>query len=270
MGLTVTPKPGDGDGLIGSLFRRYPFSVFVVLSCTWTWGLAAMGERSLAFPLTALFGPTFGACVVLLATEGGASLRRLLSCFRVRRADLPWLGLALLLPLALTAPVWLLESAAPASLDFRLTPLSAVSFVLAALIVGEEVGWRGFALPYLLRRQSALAASLIVGIVWAFWHLPNFLLPGFPHRGLPFPAFVLMVVAYSVLFTWLYRRTAGSLTAAVVFHAAINLFSLAGLDPSRQYWLRAGVYSACALAVVLLGGLRSERGTERNGELELR
>lgn len=229
-----------------------------------------MGERSLVFPLIALFGPTFGACVVLLATEGGAGIRRLLAGFRVRRADLPWLAVAFLLPLALTVPVWLLGSAAPASLDFRLTPLSAVSFVLAVLIVGEEVGWRGFALPHLLRRQSALVASLVVGIVWAFWHLPNFLLPGFPHRGLPFPAFVLMVVAYSVLFAWLYRRTAGSLTVAVIFHAAINLFSLAALDPSRQYWLRAAVYSACALAVVLLGGLRSERGTERNGGLELR
>ena len=256
--------------VIESLIRRYPFAVFVVLSCTWTWGLAAMGERSLVFPLIALFGPTFGACVVLPATEGGAGIRRLLACFRVRRADLPWLAVALLLPLALTVPVWLLGSVAQASLDFRLTPLSAVSFVLAALIVGEEVGWRGFALPHLLRRQSALVASLIVGIVWAFWHLPNFLLPGFPHRGLPFPAFVLMVVAYSVLFAWLYCRTAGSLTVAVVFHAAINLVSLADLDPSRQYWLRAAVYSTCALAVVLLGGLGSERGTERNGGLELR
>jgi hypothetical protein len=69
-----------------------------------------------------------------------------------------------------------------------------------------------------------------------------------------------MVVAYSILFTWLYGRTAGSLTVAVVFHAAINLFSVADLDPSRQYWLRAAVYSACAAVVILLGGLRGVRG----------
>ena len=188
-------------------------------------------------------------------TEGGAGIRRLLARFRVRRADLPWLAVATLLPLALTVPTWLLGSLT-GSLDFRLTPLSAVSFVIAVLIVGEEVGWRGFALPYLLRRQSALVASLVLGVIWALWHLPNFLLPGYPHRGLPIPAFVLMVAAYSILFTWLYGRTAGSLTVAVVFHAAINLFSLVDPDPSRQYWLRAAVYSACALAVVLLGGLR--------------
>jgi membrane protease YdiL (CAAX protease family) len=227
-----------------------------------------MGEWSLVFPLTALFGPAIGACVVLWVNEGRDGIWRLLARFRVRRADLPWLAVAGLLPLALTVPTWLLGSLAGSS-DYRLTPLSAVSFVIAALIVGEEVGWRGFALPYLLRRQPALAASLVLGVIWAFWHLPNFLLPGFPHNGLPFPAFVLMVVAYAVLFTWLYGRTEGSLTVAVVFHAAINLFSLADVDPGRQYWLRAAVYSACALAVVLLSRKRGLAGGESSGEAGL-
>ncbi len=227
-----------------------------------------MGKWSLVFPLAALFGPAIGACAVLRVTEGNTGIRRLLDRFRVRRADIPWLTVAFLLPLALTVPVWLLGSAAPASPGFRLTPLSGLSFVVSVLIVGEEVGWRGFALPHLLRRQSALAASLALGVVWALWHLPNFLLPGFPHRGMPFAAFVLMVVAYSILFTWLYGKTAGSLTVAVVFHAAINLFSLADLDPSRQYWLRAAVYGACALMVVLLGSLRikdAKAGLEERG-----
>lgn len=250
--------------MLRSLVRQYPFAVFIVLSFGWTWALAALGRWSLAFPLAALFGPAIGACAVLLVNEGGPGLRRLLARFRVRRADLPWLAVACLLPPALTVPVWLLGSRS-GSPELRLTPLTAVSFVLAVLIVGEEVGWRGYALPYLLRRQSALAASLVLGAVWALWHLPNFLLPGFPHRGLPMPAFLLMVVAYSILFTWLYGKTAGSLTVAVVFHAAINLFSVADLDPSRQYWLRAAVYSACAALVILLGGLRGvKRGEEKS------
>ena len=65
-----------------------------------------------------------------------------------------------------------------------------------------------------------------------------------------------MVVSYSVLFTWLYARTQGSLFVAVVFHAALNLLSVAGLDPARQYWWRALVYSLVALGVVASGGLR--------------
>ena len=124
-----------------------------------------------------------------------------------------------------------------------------MGIVLAFLIVGEEVGWRGFALPYLLGRWPALASSLVLGLVWALWHLPNFFLPGYPHHGLPFTAFVLLIVSYSVLFTWLSLRTDGSLPLAVVFHAALSLFSLSGIDPVREYWCRAAVYGAVAAMV---------------------
>jgi membrane protease YdiL (CAAX protease family) len=68
-----------------------------------------------------------------------------------------------------------------------------------------------------------------------------------------------MVVSYSVLFTWLYDRTQGSLFVAVVFHAALNLFAVAGIDPARQYWWRALVYFLVALGVVASGGLRGSK-----------
>lgn len=164
---------------------------------------------------------------------------------------------ALLLPPALLVPVWLAWLGwTPTAGEARLVPVTPLSFLLAFLIVGEEVGWRGFGLPYLLKRWPALAAGLGLGVVWAFWHLPNFLMPEYPHHGLPFTAFLILVVAQSVLFTWLHLRTAGSLMVAVVFHAALNLFALHLPDPSSEYWLRAGVYAAAAGIVVALGGLR--------------
>ena len=249
-----------------SLARRYPFSAFVILSFGWTWPLAALASRSLVFPLLGLFGPAVAAVVVLASTEGRSGLADLLARFRVRWRDLPWLAVAVLLPPALLVPVWLIwlsRTLTPGEL--QMAPVTPLSVLLAFLIVGEEVGWRGFGLPYLLRRGlrrglgrwPALGAGLGIGVVWAFWHLLNFLMPEYPHHGLPFTAFLILVVAQSVLFTWLHLRTDGSLTAAVVFHAALNLFALQLPDPAAEYWLRAGVYAVAAAVVVALGGLRT-------------
>jgi uncharacterized protein len=235
-----------------SIARRHPFATFVVLAFAWTWPLAAAIEVSLALPLLGLFGPLIGATVVVAALGGRPGVRDLYSRFRVGVRDLPWLLAAALLPLALLVPVWALGARLGGPAELRLAPLSAVSFVLAVLIVGEEVGWRGFALPHLLGRTSPVYASLGLGVVWALWHLPNFVLPGYPHRGLPFAAFLLLVVAYSVLFTAFALRTRGNLAVAVVLHAALNLFSVDGLDPARQHWLKAAVYGGIAVLLLVL------------------
>jgi uncharacterized protein len=243
-----------------ALVQRFPFGAFVLIACAVTWPLAAGMRLSLLLPLLALFGPLVAALVVVGATEGRTGLKDLWRRFALRPGDLGWAAVAVAFPLLLLVPIWLLERLAGASETapaFVLGPITALSLALALLIVGEEVGWRGFALPYLIGKWPALWSGLVVGAVWALWHLPNFFLPGYPHRELPFAAFFLMVVAYSVLFTWLHARTRGSLLVAVVFHAALNLFSLAGIDPARQSWWRALVYGAAALAVAAApGGLR--------------
>ncbi|HSK83440.1 MAG TPA: CPBP family intramembrane glutamic endopeptidase [Rubrobacter sp.] len=133
-----------------------------------------------------------------------------------------------------------------------------------ALIVGAELGWRGFALPRLLAERSALAASLIVGVLWGAWYLPTFFVPGLPQHSIPFSAFMLLTTAYSVLFTWIYVHTAGSVLIATVFHSSINFsqgFFLGGMDPAREYWLLAAVYGAAALAVALMFGFNLTRKT---------
>jgi uncharacterized protein len=228
---------------------KNPLFSFIVIAFGWTWPLAALIEQSMAFPLLALFGPCVAALTVLYFTRGRAGLTQLATGFRLSRVLMSWGVLAVLLPLVLLVPVWLLHKWWWGPIGFKLNALSVLSFVIAVLIVGEEVGWRGFLLPYLLQRYSPLTSSVIVGLVWALWHLPNFLLPSYPHHGLPFVAFVVMTLAFSVLFTWFYVKTARSLLIAIVFHAALNLFSLAGAEPSRQYWLKAVVYSVAAIIV---------------------
>ena len=87
---------------------------------------------------------------------------------------------------------------------------------------GEEIGWRGFALPRLTERLGLAGASLILGIVWAAWHLPLFFIAGTDTTGQSFPFFLVSVTAISVGLAWLYARAAGSLLLVMLMHAAAN------------------------------------------------
>ena len=87
---------------------------------------------------------------------------------------------------------------------------------------GEEIGWRGYALPRLTQRLGLAWASVILGVIWASWHLPLFFVPGTTTTGQSFPLYLLQVTALSVAIAWLYARTNGSLLLVMLIHAAIN------------------------------------------------
>lgn len=87
--------------------------------------------------------------------------------------------------------------------------------------MGEELGWRGFALPRLQARMSALSASLILGLLWALWHLPLYLTAGHPLSEVFFGWFLLSILADAILFTWIFNNTRGSLLVVLLFHASI-------------------------------------------------
>jgi membrane protease YdiL (CAAX protease family) len=142
--------------------------------------------------------------------------------------------------------------------------------VVFVLVVGEEIGWRGYALPKLLQSHSAVAANLILGILWGGWHLPTFFVPGAPQAGIPFVAFLLFTTGASVLFTWLYLHTRGSLLLATLFHGAINSFGFVNnaLDPASRWWLTGAVYVAAAFVVSIVAGLNLGRKAEAIAGLE--
>lgn len=101
-------------------------------------------------------------------------------------------------------------------------------FMAAAIVVstwvqaGEEIGWRGYALPRLSARFGLARASVVLGILWASWHLPLFFFPGSDIRGQSFPLYLLQVTALSVAMAWLYWRTQGSLLLTMLMHASVN------------------------------------------------
>jgi uncharacterized protein len=109
--------------------------------------------------------------------------------------------------------------------------------IVAAIVIstpvqaGEEIGWRGYALPRLAARFGLARASLVLGLLWAWWHLPLFFVPGLGNHGQSFPLFVAGGVALSVAMAWLYANTNGSLLLAMLMHSAVN--QTIGIVPTR-------------------------------------
>ena len=242
---------------VAALVRRHPLIAFFVLACALTWPLIPLVSVTPLWGFPALFGPALAAIVVAAVADGRAGLRDLRGRVARWRVGARWYAVALGLPAVLALATAGLHVVLGGQTSFELGGLSVLNFVVFVLIIGEELGWRGYALPRLLVGRSALAASLILGVLWCAWHLPTFFVVGAPQHGLPFSAFVLLTVAYSVVFTWVYLHTRGSVLIATLLHGAINFSQglfLGGIDPAREYWLLAAVYGAAALALVAATG----------------
>lgn len=106
-------------------------------------------------------------------------------------------------------------------------PLVIVPLVVLpvfAIVAGgqEEPGWRGYLLSRLQNSMNPVVASIAVGFIWAFWHLPLFLLPGYPQNDIPIVGYLLFIVPQSILLTWIYNKSQGSVIACMVYHGMFN------------------------------------------------
>jgi membrane protease YdiL (CAAX protease family) len=136
-----------------------------------------------------------------------------------------------------------------------LVPLSATLPLLLSQVVlhllTEEAGWRGVALPHLRAGLGSLPAGVVLGVLWAGWHVPMFFLEG-TRQTYPFAGFLLMVVSISVVMTWVWDHTRGSVLIAAVFHAAMNT-AWAVLNvlwgDLRLFWMCAAFTAALAVLV---------------------
>jgi membrane protease YdiL (CAAX protease family) len=182
------------------------------------------------------FSPTIAGAIMAWRVEGRDGLRDLWRRFIQFRLGGAWypaiLGIPLLVRI-LQAVVFALRGGGFVEPPFVAQPLSLIGLTIMMFLFGpfsEEFGWRGFALDRLLARWNALRASLILGVLWAFWHLPLFFIPGTAQQqmGNPvavFTGFAVEVVAMSVLFTWVYVNTARSIWGAILFHMLLNYTS---------------------------------------------
>lgn len=129
----------------------------------------------------------------------------------------------------------------------------ALTLVFDVGPVGEEFGWRGFALPKLLEFRSPLAATLVLGAIHVLWHVPLFFIPGMTQRQISFPAFAVGVLSLAVFDTWLYLRTRANLLLAILLHLMSN-YCYGLLGPRAYPFLMIGEATA-AIGIILFGGL---------------
>jgi membrane protease YdiL (CAAX protease family) len=232
------PPPDIALRQSGQPPRRLPAFFLLAYALTWVvWipaGLADRGQLNLGMPTFALyvvggFGP-LAAAVILSARHGGRrAVRALFAQLNPRRVPPHWyLVPILLVPLGLVPVGGFLAAGGhlpggEALLGIALTFLGQL--VLVATIGGgldEETGWRGYALPRMLRTLHPVLASVAVGLLWAPWHLPLWLDPTGTHAAYPFWVFLLDTIARSVLIGWMYCASGGSLLVAIWAHALAN------------------------------------------------
>jgi uncharacterized protein len=222
---------------MAQLMRRHPLVTFFLLVFILTW--VVWVPRASGAPLGVLgqawtWIPAIAALLAAALTGGRGALRELGSRLVRWRVGWQWYVVVILGPAVFSLAVagiyalfggsWA-EAAPPAILA---GPLLLLPLFLAILTLtdglGEELAWRGFALPRLLTRYNALVASVVLGVIWALWHLPLLWTEGNGMFQLPVWLLLLDLTAKSVLFTWVFLQTRGSVLIAMLFHGATNLF----------------------------------------------
>jgi membrane protease YdiL (CAAX protease family) len=176
--------------------------------------------------LLGVFAPAFVALAMTAWQEGRDAVIQLLARIGRWEVSARWYLFAItyLAVIKLSAALIhrVVRGGWPAFGDTPLVVMLGALLVSTWVQAGEEVGWRGYALPRLAKHLGLGFASILLGIIWALWHLPLFFLPGTGSEGQSFPIYLLHVTAVSVAMAWLYWNTQGSLLLVMLMHASVN------------------------------------------------
>jgi uncharacterized protein len=230
------------------VLARHPLTFYFLLAYAGTWvvtvplalsangvGLLPFGipEGSVIFVSAAwvFLGPTLAAFIMTGATEGRAGIRRLMRRYVLWRVGLRWYLVVLLGPPVIVLLATIVLPGALASFKSLAPlnpPLLLVSFPLILIFGGalfEEGGWRGFALPRLQRLHGPLVGTLILAPLWACWHLPLFWVTvwGTPPTILNMVLFLAAVIFMTIVFTWVFNNTKGSILLAILLHTSFDV-----------------------------------------------
>ena len=229
-----------------SIIRNHSVAVFFVIVFAYTWSVWVGGyllpgtevgaDVSQLWSVPGAWGPLIAAILVLRVSKSDVRAWAAQAVkWRIKpRWYLVALGLPILLKQASVVVLILV------GVTVRFSPPTSIvgyilNFLLVMLLAGglEEFGWRGFALPKLQTTYSALGASLIIGVVWATWHLPMYVMND-PQSYIPFFLSLLRVVPEAILLTWLYNNTGGSVLLCMLFHAVYNVTNLFAVGATFQ------------------------------------
>lgn len=234
----------SSDRPIKSIIVWKPLLIFFVLSYAFFWLLLILFVVTLGvfhlkqdvlptwlMPLITIAGswtPALAAVIVTGTLEGRRGIRKLFRKFLQFRIPSRWY-LATFIPLGLAIVsagiYWLAGGVLSSGVNLSLSFWIGLTIInLLEGPTGEEVGWRGFALPRLLERYSAMKAGIVLGIIWGFWHLPLWLNSGFTGLNLLLYCllFLIAITSLSVMMTWIFCRTVKSLIPMTISHFSFN------------------------------------------------
>jgi uncharacterized protein len=252
---------------ISNWIKRNSIALYFILAYTITWAIWApivasaqdWVKWSVPFALYYLgsFGPMLAAIIVTALTEGSRGLRYLFGGLFKWRVGFGYFAFSVFGPLVLLVSARI-ASRLMTGVWPDLSLLGKADYIpylgIPAVMVlwlftyglGEEMGWRGFALPHMQNKMSARTASVILAVFWALWHLPAFFFRDtYQALGLlGFPLFLINMIFASIILTWLYNGTRGSLLMVIIFHALFDWLSVS--DAGGQY--AAMIMGATAIA----------------------
>ena len=248
---------------------------FLLITFMLTWGLLALyiflpdhmsslfGELTGNHPLffLAVYAPAIAAFTIIIAKTGVSGLRDYLKRFLLFRTSAAWyLFLIFGIPI-----IFYLGAAINGNLAVRPFPFNSLNALIPALILSiikgpvEEFGWRGFALPLLQRKLVPFWASIVLGVIWGFWHLPAFLLSGTQQSSWSFFPFFLGTIVISILMTALYNKSRGSIFLAAFMHFQLMNPIWPDAAPFDTYFL--------AIAAVIVISLNREMMFRRTSSI---
>jgi membrane protease YdiL (CAAX protease family) len=246
----ISSKSTSASNGVKQLMRRHPlfFFFFISYAGSWIvmmpyvlsiWGILP-GDYSILYIIKPFAGPMLAAIIMTGITEGKSGLLRLRDRLKQRSAGWKWymfilLGIPILILIGIIVQPGLLASFKGVT-PFLLVTYPAYFFsVVFGVALPEEIGWRGFALPRMQPRYGPLWGTILLGVLWAFWHLLFFFTPY--HGGGPgtsfgmylmnFSIFLLIVLAFAIIFTWVFNNTKGSVFISNLMHSSIDAPQLA-------------------------------------------
>ena len=243
---------------------------FLAITFILTWGLGAMlmlfydqivaifGEISTTNPLyiLAVYSPGFAGIFLVLYHYGLKGLGSFFQRLTLWRAPKTWwLFLILGVPVIFYAGAAIkgtISGPFPFSPWYQALPALALALLLGPI---EEFGWRGVALPLLQRKFTPFWAGLLLGLIWALWHIPAFLMGGTPQSSWDFLPFFAGVVALSIVLTPLFNASRGSLLIAVIYHFQM----MNPIWPDAQPWDSLLIIIAAGIIVWLNRGNMFQR-----------
>ena len=286
IGEATRPLTGDeprhvGGGAIGRSLRQYPLVTFFLLAFAITWMVWV--PRAVEAPMgfvgrVSTWAPAIAALLAAALTGGRGAVRELGARLVRWRVGWQWYVVVIIGPAVFSLAVAVISAllggswtaAVPLALregPFVLLPLFLMVLALTDGL-GEELAWRGFALPRLLASYNALLASLILGVLWMLWHLPLVWTESAVLYQQPLWLLLFDIAAKSILFTWVFLHTRGSVLLAVLFHASTNLFAVSpvvaeGEDPTLPLLAAVAKWALVGVVIAVAGpGLAKGRRPE--------